>query len=57
MRLGYNTNGFAHHNLVQAIDFLAEVGFRSVAITLDHGALNPYANDLAAEIEAVRNAV
>jgi len=39
--LGYNTNGFAHHDLFDAIALLAEIGYRSVAITIDHGALAP----------------
>ena len=39
--LGYNTNGLAHHELFDAIDLLAEIGYRSVAITIDHGALTP----------------
>lgn len=42
MLLGYNTNGFAHHDLLEAIEVLAEIGYRSVAITLDHHSLNPY---------------
>lgn len=41
MILGYNTNGLAHHDLFDAIDLLAEIGYRSVAITIDHGALAP----------------
>jgi sugar phosphate isomerase/epimerase len=41
MRLGYNTNGLAHHSLPAAIGLLAEIGYQSVAITLDHGCLNP----------------
>ncbi|MEM8947413.1 MAG: sugar phosphate isomerase/epimerase family protein [Planctomycetota bacterium] len=43
MRLGYNTNGLAHHSLPAAIRLLASLGYRSVAITVDHYALNPYA--------------
>jgi len=42
MRLGYNTNGLAHHDLVQAIHLLGEIGYQSVAITVDHGALSPF---------------
>lgn len=42
MKLGYNTNGFAHHRLEDAITILAEIGYRSVAITVDTHALNPY---------------
>jgi L-ribulose-5-phosphate 3-epimerase len=41
--LGYNTNGLAHHNLLDAVALLAEIGYRGIAITIDHGALNPYA--------------
>jgi sugar phosphate isomerase/epimerase len=44
MLLGYNTNGFAHHDPFDAVAILAETGFQSVAITLDHGPLNPFAD-------------
>ena len=37
MRIGYNTNGFAHHDLLTALELLAEIGYRSVAIKLRHG--------------------
>lgn len=41
MLLGYNTNGLAHHDLFDAVELLAEIGYRSVAITIDHGVLAP----------------
>jgi sugar phosphate isomerase/epimerase len=53
MILGYNTNGLAHHDLLDAIVVLAEIGYRGVAITLDHGALNPYDERTGKQIDAV----
>lgn len=50
MRFGYNTNGFAHHRLPDAISILADLGYGSVAITLDYHALNPYSSALPKEI-------
>jgi sugar phosphate isomerase/epimerase len=41
MLLGYNTNGLAHHALLDAVGLLAQIGYRSVAVTIDHGALSP----------------
>ena len=54
MRLGYNTNGFAHHDPAAALELLAEIGYRSVALTLDHALLNPYGEDLAGEVDRYR---
>jgi len=49
MHLGYVTNGFAHHSLPAAMQLLAGIGYRSVAITLDHNALNPYGEQFERE--------
>lgn len=42
MILGYNTNGLVHHELTQAIRLLAEIGYGSVGLTIDHHALSPF---------------
>jgi sugar phosphate isomerase/epimerase len=54
LRFGYNTNGFAHHRLEDALDVLAEVGYSSVALTLDHHALNPFAADYSDQSRRVK---
>jgi L-ribulose-5-phosphate 3-epimerase len=54
MLLGYNTNGFAHHRLEDAIVILAELGYRSIALTLDFHALNPFDPDLARQLATVK---
>ena len=41
MFLGYNTYGLAHHDLFDAVSLLADIGYRGVAITIDHNALPP----------------
>jgi sugar phosphate isomerase/epimerase len=54
MRFGYNTNGFAHHSLEKALCVLTELGYESVAITLDYHALNPFNVNLSAELRNIR---
>jgi sugar phosphate isomerase/epimerase len=44
---GYNTNGFAHHELLAALDVLSEIGYRAVALTLDVHHAPPGRTDFA----------
>jgi L-ribulose-5-phosphate 3-epimerase len=41
MYLGYNTNGLAFHEPFEAIQLLAEIGYRAIGLTIDHGLLSP----------------
>ena len=54
MFYGYNTNGFAHHRLEDALAILAGLGYQGVALTLDYHALNPYDADLPGRAAGVR---
>lgn len=42
LAFGYNTNGFAHHRLEDALEIIAETGYDGVALTLDVYHLNPF---------------
>jgi L-ribulose-5-phosphate 3-epimerase len=54
MFFGYNTNGLAHHELFDAVELLAEIGYRGVAITIDHNALPPYGSDTVGAVTRLR---
>jgi sugar phosphate isomerase/epimerase len=55
MRFGYNTNGFAHHTLDDTLRILAALGYRSVALTLDHHVLNPYDPETQRQLPIIRD--
>ena len=54
MLLGYNTNGLSDHDLLDAIRLLAELGYRSVAISLNHHTLSPFQTDWQRQCDAAR---
>ena len=51
MRLGYNTNGFAHHRLEDALEIIAATGYRGVALTPDVHHLPPFESSPAAIVD------
>jgi L-ribulose-5-phosphate 3-epimerase len=57
MLLAYNTNGLAHHDLLDAISLLASIGYQGISITLDHGPLNPYDDRMPSQLEKVASAL
>jgi len=54
MKLGYNTNGLAHHHWRQGIELLSEFGYRSVALTIDHNCLDPFSSDLGQQVHEMK---
>ena len=54
MRLGYNTNGLTDHNCEQALTLLSEIGYQSVALTIDHDLLNPFATEFPQQLVSVK---
>lgn len=51
--LGYGTNGFSNHCLDDALAVIADLGYTGVALTLDHDHLDPFAEDLARQVDHV----
>lgn len=53
LRCGHGTNGSADHRLRDAPAVPADLGYRGVALSLDHGHLNPFARNAAARVDWV----
>ena len=47
LSFGYNTEGFAHHKLEEALEIIADCGYRGVALTLDNYHCNPFTMEAA----------
>jgi L-ribulose-5-phosphate 3-epimerase len=57
MLLGFSTNGIGDVDPLDALPVLRDLGYRSLAITLDHHTLHPAAADIAARIDLWREAL
>jgi L-ribulose-5-phosphate 3-epimerase len=53
LRYSYVTNGLGDHRLDEALQMLADTGYRGVGLTLDHHHLDPFAPDLAGRVTRV----
>jgi len=53
LKFGYNTNGFAHHKLKDALALISFYGYDGVALTLDVHHLNPFEME-DADLRAVK---
>jgi len=54
MRLGFSTNSIADVDPLAAVPLLRDLGYESLAITLDHQTIDPFAADAAARVERWR---
>ena len=57
MKLGYNTNGFAHHAPMDAIGVLSEIGYQSIALTVDHLVLSPDSPNRERDLQQMKDAL
>lgn len=54
MRIGYHTKGMSQHEMFSGLELLAETGYQSVAMCIDHGWLSPNDADLKANVQKVK---
>jgi len=57
MRLGFSTNSISDASPLDALPILRDMGYTSIAITLDHAVLNPYGENISQEIASWRAAL
>ncbi|UPK75156.1 sugar phosphate isomerase/epimerase [Nocardioidaceae bacterium SCSIO 66511] len=57
LRFGYGTNGFAGHRLADACAVISGLGYQGIALTLDQPHLDPFADDLAAQVANARRTI
>ena len=55
MIIGYNTNGLSNHNAMDGLHLLAQTGYKSVALTIDHGYLSPRDANCEIQLQQVKH--
>ena len=55
MQIGYHSNGMTQHGLFGGLKLLAESGYKSVAINIDHGWLAPGDDGVKQHVQSVRS--
>ena len=55
MIIGYNTNGLSNHCAEDGLSLLVQTGYRSIAITVDHGWLSPRDPNAATQVQQFRH--
>lgn len=55
MILGYNTNGLSNHNAMEGLELLARTGYQSIALTIDHGWLNPFDPNRDVQLQQIKH--
>lgn len=55
MIIGYNTNGLSNHDAFDGLELLAKTGYKSIAITIDHGWLSPRDADRDVQLQRIKH--
>lgn len=53
MQIGYHSNGMTQHGLFDGLNLLAQCGYKSVAINIDHGWLAPHDEGVKSSVQSV----
>lgn len=57
MRVGFSTNSIGGTDVLQSLSFLHQMGYQSLAITLDQHVLNPSGDDFETEVSTWKSAL
>ena len=55
MQIGYHSNGMTQHGLFDGLKLLAQCGYKSIAINIDHGWLSPQDDGVKENVQSVHS--